>query len=150
MSDKLTFMLAIKSTLDTLMVELAAVKSVPYLDLDDTTKTPDVLGKNEPALIGEFGTLEESPIDPLYNGSVRVGARTCDDPANYKILELAGTLNDKFSRGSVIPIFEMFGSVPGPKVGTMTITSTEVVEQNYDVLSNFRLMNVTFRAQRLI
>lgn len=143
-------MLAIKSTMDKKIKELADSLSVEYLDLDDTTRTVEVLGTKDSALILEYGTFCEDPRDPLYRGNVHIGARTADDPANYEILALVGKVSALFPQGERILLHDESEVSQGPLVGILTPGESEALPQTYDLLSGFRLVNVPFKAQRLL
>lgn len=150
MSGLSTFSLAFKSTLDKVAFDLASSLAIDYIDLDDTTRTAQALSESTPALVLEYGTLEETPKDPLYSGVFHIGARTSDDPSNYKILALAGAVSEMFPQGGRILIHEEFEATQGPLVGILVPGQVGLVQQTYDTLSGFRMIAVPFMAQRLL
>jgi len=123
---------------------------IQYVDLDDTTTTPKILGSADPALVFEMGNLEGNPMDPLYAGNFHVGARFSDGPGNYELLQFTGAVEELFQVGFRIEVFEMFDVALGPLVGIVIPGHTEVVPQTYDLLSGFRMVSVPFSAQRLL
>lgn len=149
-TNKEAFLLALKSTIDK-MVKLKSVEiAVKCADLDDNVQTPKLFSTEDSALVLEFGSLVEDPVDPLYSGNFHVGARTVNDPANYEILELVGVVSSLFVPGQRIEIREEFDLLEGPMVGVLNPSSVDVLQQNYDLISNMRLVNVAFLAQRLV
>ncbi len=149
-TNKEAFLLALKSTIDK-MVKLKSLEiAVNCADLDDNVQTPKLFSTEDSALLLEFGSLQEDPIDPLYSGNFHVGARTVNDPANYEILELVGVVSSLFVPGQRVEIREEFDLVQGPLVGILNPSSVDVLQQNYDLISNMRLVNVSFLAQRLV
>lgn len=145
-----TFLLAVKAALEARVKTLAVALTVDYVDLDDTTQTPKILGKGGPALVYEFGSLEGNPMDPLYAGNFHVGGRLDNSPANYELLKLTGAVESAFPVGQRIEIFELFDEVKGPLVGIVMPGHTEVAPQTYDLLSGFRMVSIPFAAQRLL
>jgi hypothetical protein len=149
-TNKESFLLALKSTIDKIVHTKSVEIAVGCTDLDDNTQTPKLFSTENSALLLEFGSLVDDPRDPLYSGNFHVGARTVDDPANYEILELVGVVSSLFVPGVRIEIREEFDLVEGPLVGVLTPTEIDVLQQNYDLMSNMRLVNVSFKAQRLV
>jgi hypothetical protein len=149
-TNKESFLLALKSTIDKIVHTKSVEVSVGCTDLDDNTQTPKLFSTSAPALVLEFGSLMEDPKDPLYSGNFHVGARTVDDPANYEILELVGVVSSLFVPGERIEIREEFDLTEGPLVGVLNPSEVDVLQQNYDLMSNMRLVNVSFKAQRII
>lgn len=147
---KETFVAALKSTVDKLVKDKSLEINVKCVDLDDNTQTPKIFSTQDSALVVEFGTLNEDLKDPLYSGIFHVGARTVNDPANYEILDLVGTVASIFELDRRIPIREEFGAVRGPVVGVLNPYDISVLQQNYDLTSNLRMVSVAFKAQRLI
>ncbi len=145
-----TFPVSVKSAIDKLAHTLAISKGLPYVDLDDTTTTAELLRGEQSAIVMEFGTLEGDLIDPLYAGSFSIGARTVRDPGNYDILQLVGDAQDLFPQGKRILIYDSYLPAETGLQGVLIPGDAMVAPQQYDMSSGIRLVEVKFKAQRLI
>lgn len=144
------FLVSLKSTIDKLANTLATTLSVQYVDLDDVTTTATLFRGEDTAIVMEFGTLEADPCDPIYAGSFNIGARTVQDPGNYDILKLVGAVEQLFPRGQRILVYDSFEEEETGLQGILVPGDITVIPQQYDMSSGFRLMTVTFKAQRLL
>jgi len=144
------FLLAVKSTLEKRVKAFADSSSLLYVDLDDKTQTETVLGTNQPALVLLMGNFDTDPIDPLYAGSFHVGARAVDDPSNYALLGNTGKVAELFPIGGRIEVFDESDVIQGAFVGVLVPGEQGVDIQTYDLLSEFRLVAIPFKAQRLL
>lgn len=144
------FLVSLKSTIDKLANTLATTLGVQYVDLDDVTTTAALFRGEATAIVMEFGTLEADPSDPIYAGSFNIGARTVQDPGNYDILKLVGEVEQLFPRGQRILVYDSFEELETGLQGILVPGDITVIPQQYDMSSGFRLMTVTFKAQRLL
>lgn len=144
------FLVSLKSTIDKLANTLATTLGVQYVDLDDVTTTAALFRGEATAIVMEFGTLEADPSDPIYTGSFNIGARTVQDPGNYDILKLVGEVEQLFPRGQRILVYDSFEETETGIQGILVPGDITVIPQQYDMSSGFRLMTVTFKAQRLL
>jgi len=149
MSEQL-FLKALKSTIDKIGYDLGQLEAPPisFIDLDNTVNVEELLQSEETALVWELTGFSASPKDPLYRCHLSVGARTVNDPANYEILDLTGTLIESFSVGTIIDIKDYTGTVAGAKLGVLSITSSVVTPQQFDKVSGIRLTSFNAVAAR--
>lgn len=147
-----TFLLAVKSTIDKLGIDLAASQTPPvrFVDLDDATSVEEVFKSTDAAIIWEFSGLEDDPSDPLYTATFSIGARTSNDAANYSILSLVGKVRAVFPVGEMIDVIDYSDTVASQKQGNMIVTSVSVNPQAYDRTSGIRLITIVARVQRFI
>ena len=142
------FTLAFKSTIDKLAHDLAASKSMDLIDLDDLVSAEALFKSDSTAMVWEFLTLDEAPVDPLYSFSFRLGARTIRDANNYNILGLVGDIQSVFTAGQVVPVRDYSGGVAGPDQGVMTIVHTGVDPQQFDKQTGLRMVVVSGRCHK--
>lgn len=146
------FLMALKSTIDKLGVDLAAAQSpsLKFIDLDNTVKMQEMFDSEDDALVWEMQTLADTPADPLYTATFNIGARTVNDPANYDILSLAGKVKAIFKLGQKIDIYDYTGAVASAKGGTLIPTEVSVMVQQYERVSGIRMLTIVAKAQRLL
>jgi hypothetical protein len=147
---EINFMTALKSTIDKKAKALAESLNVQYVDLDDTTATSELFKTSDSAIVFELSTFQQNPIDPLYSGTLHIGARTVLDPGNYEILQLVGQVSSLFKEGVRIPIRESFEVLESGVVGVMLPGNAVAMPQQYELLSGIRLVSLDFTAQRLV
>lgn len=145
-----TFLVSIKSTIDKIGHSLASSKGIEYVDLDDVTTTAALFRGESSAIVMEFNTLEPDPEDPIYSGSFNIGARTVQDPGNYDILKLVGDVENLFPKSARIMVYDSYEEQETGLQGILIPGDKLVVPQQYDMSSGFRMVEVKFKAQRLI
>ena len=145
-----SFLVAVKSTVDFIASNFATANNLLFVDLDDVTATEDLFKTQSSAVLFRMNTLAPSPIDPLYLGTLQVGVRTVKDPANYELLTAVGAVGAMFPRGERIVVANYSGSTVGSDEGVMSPYESSVAEQQYDLLSGIRMVNVHFHAQRTV
>lgn len=144
-----TFIIAFKSTVDKVGVDLAtSMDRVSFIDLDDIVTSAELFKSNKNAIVWEFLTLDESPTDPLYSFSFRIGARTVRDIANYNILRMLDKVKEVFPSRDQIDVRDYSGAEVGDKVGTMYISRVDIDPQQFDKQSGIRMILVSGKAVR--
>ena len=141
-------MLAVKSTIDKVCIDLATASGIKFLDLDDATAVEGVMQSTDSAVIWELQTFDESPQDPMWSISFGVGGRTSNDASNYEILALTGAIASKFTIGTQIPIFNYSGTTVGLQEANMTVISNNTAPQLFDRTSGLRLAGITAKLLR--
>ncbi len=142
--DEELFLIALKSTLDKVMMDLRAELSAEYptlqaVEVDDLAQTDAAQKSAEPALIWSFGSLQPAPRPPLYRAEFMVGAKTTADGANYQLTALLSKVRQKFAHGHTIVLFDYSGSVADPtEAGFLNIGANEVAQQEFDRQSGLR------------
>lgn len=144
------FTVAFKSTIDKLGYDLGQSLSptLDLIDLDDLVVSAELFKTRKDALVWEFLTMDELPRDPMYSFTFRIGARTVKDIANYNILKMIDSVKAIFPTESNLDISDYSGSVAGPKLGYMFITSVGVDPQMFDKDSGIRMILVSGRCVR--
>ena len=122
------FVLSFKSTIDKIGTDFASSQTTPldFVDMDDTMAIQRVLKGKDTSIVWEFLTLDESPVEPLDRFSFRIGARTINDASNYGSVCLVGKLNNVFTKGSSIQLFDYTSTTPTVLQGVMHVTSVGV------------------------
>lgn len=142
------FTVCFKSTIDKLGFDLATSLGLDFIDLDDTAVSGVLFKSNKNAIVWEFLTLDEYPLDPLYTFSFRIGARTVKDIANYNVLRMIDDVKGAFPARVRTELKNYSQVTAGPVVGNMFITDVGVDPQQYDKESGMRMIIVSGRAVR--
>lgn len=149
MSGQPNFLVSLKSTIDKMGFDLATSLGQAFVDLDDPVNTAELLASDADAIVWEFLSLDQAPIDPLYSIVFAMGARTVNDAANYNILDFAGQVGDLFPEQEEITILDYTGAtVDTTDRGYMFITSVTVDPQQFDKMSGIRLVRIEGKAVR--
>lgn len=143
------FALAVKSTLDKVVFDLATAKSVQYFDLDSEIFAENMLLTDDSALGWSLVGLTESPMDPLWDIEFDVCGKTTIDPAQYVSLDLISAVNEKFKQGVSFDVKDYSTPTPPTQVlGQILITGLQVRPQHFDKTAGFRTVGVTAKAMR--
>ena len=147
-----TFLLAVKSTIDKLGVDMATaqVGSPKFIDLDDATATEEAMSKPDPVFIWEMSTFDESPKDPLYRATFSVGVRAMNDPANYGLLKMTGVVGGVFRPGTTFEVKDWSDTVVSPSQGRMIISKSYVNAQGFDRAAGVRMISIDAMVQRWV
>ena len=137
------FVTAFKSTIDKIGKDLADAKGLPFIDMDDITKSSELLHSSRDALVWEFLVFDPAPVDPLYSFVFRIGSRAVKVAANYTSLGLLDALQKVFPISSRHEIRNMSGAVAGPVVGIIHITDLRIDPQQHDKDSAIRMISIT-------
>ncbi len=150
--DKQQFTVALKSSIDKILVDIALAEGVEFVDLDDAVNTEALFKTQKDAIVWEFNVLQESPRDPLYAAAFNVGARTVEDSSNYDILKLSGALGEVFKEGNSIDIYDYTPETGplGDKGGYFMVSEITMNPQLYDRMSGIRMITVSGRAVRTL
>jgi hypothetical protein len=145
-----TFLLAVKSTVDKIGVEMAAAQAgaPKFVDLDDATATEEAMSKPDPVFIWEMSTFVEAPKDPLYRATFSVGVRAMNDPANYGLLKLLGVISGVFQPGTTIEVRDWSGTLATQPQGRIFITKSYVNAQGFDRAAGVRMISIDALVQR--
>jgi hypothetical protein len=144
------FLLAAKSTVDKLGLDLAANVGMEFIDLDNVVKTQELFSSDKDAVVWEFNTFTESPKDPLYLLTFNIGGRTVRDSASYVMLKLNESIREVFSLCARIQVKNYSEEIEGPLLGYFMPTEVVITPQQYDKVSGIRMMTVTARSNRYV
>lgn len=145
------FPLHLKSSLDRRVVDIGTALDLPVVDLDSTGLVAELLDSDQPALLWAIGSLQESPIDPLWLVDWEVGVKTSLDPSQYKSLDVVSKLSDSFKIGTRIAIRDYTGEEAGLVLeGWIIVIGVAAAPSQPDRLSGVRLLSVQARVQRLL
>lgn len=143
------FSLALKSTLDKVVKDLATTKSVEYFDMDSEMFAENMLLTDASALGWSLTGLSEAPVDPLWNVDFDVCGKTSIDPAQYVSLDLISAVQDVFQQGKAFSIKDYSGAVAGvTELGQLLITGVMVRPQQFDRVAGLRVVSVAGKAMR--
>jgi hypothetical protein len=143
------FALALKSTLDKAINDLATANGLVYLDLDGAYMMSDLLESQAAAIAWSMSHLVENPADPLYHLEFDVGGKTSEDPAQYVSLGLVGLISSQFRAGSSLKIMDYSGAaLPTEVLGEIYVTASGAQPAQFDRISGYRLVHVTAKAVR--
>jgi hypothetical protein len=144
------FLLAVKSTLDRFLYDMAATIATPpppVFDLDDPTQLEAIMATEEPAIAWEFLRLEsEDRFGSMNTVVFSVGAVGMSDPSSYNILALAGKLKTAIETSPRLDIRDYSGADPGPVCGYLLMQDARVDPQLMDRTSSFRMASVAGKA----
>lgn len=144
-----TFSLALKSTIDYQAKLLADTKSLPFIDLAAESFDVDILESDQPAVVWEFASVTEDPMDPLYLVLFDIGVMTMADPSQYISLDYVSMFLDAFRAGRSFQIMDYSGDdAPTQVVGSLFIVSSAITPQQADRVAGLRFITVTARAAR--
>ena len=146
------FELALKSTIDRACTGLAEdIELKQYVDMDDLVNTQAAYANEDSALLWQFMSLDESPIDPLYNLYFMVGVKTALDPANYEMMRFLSAVKRVFKKGESLEIREYSGELePTEALGSIYFTDTNLENQVVDKDRGVRMITVEARVQKFI
>jgi hypothetical protein len=147
-----TFLLAVKSTIDKLGVDMAVGQAgtLKFIDLDDSTATEEAMSKPDPVFIWEMSTFDEAPKDPLYRATFSVGVRAMNDPANYGLLKMTGVVGGVFRPGTSFDIKDWSDTLASVSQGRLIITKSYVNAQGFDRSAGVRMISVDAMVQRWV
>lgn len=144
-----TFSLALKSTIDKKVYDLATTKSVGYFDLDTALTDIAFLESDAPGLGWSLLTLVEFPRDPLWSVEFEVGGKTSKDPAQYLVLDIVSMVLDAFTTGTTVDVLDYSGEdAPTTVMGELFITNVSVMPSQLDRSSGFRMVNIQGKVLR--
>lgn len=143
------FTLALKSTIDYYAKTLADEQGLPFIDLDAEIGENAVLESDQPAVVWEFSTLSEYPMDPLYAVSFDIGVMTLLDPSQYVSLKYIDVFLSAFKAGISFPVMDYSGAnMPSTVKGSLFIRASAVTQQQPDRTTGIRFVTVDARATR--
>lgn len=145
-----TFLLAVKSTIDKVGVDMAAAQpgTPKFVDLDDATATEEAMSKPDPVFIWEMSDFQEAPKDPLYRATFSVGVRAMNDPANYGLLKMTGIIGGVFRPGTFIEVKDCSDTLVSASQGRILISKAYVNAQGFDRAAGVRMISIDTMVQR--
>ncbi len=142
--DEDLFLLALKSTIDKVMLDLrtALLPTYPALlavEVDDLAQTDAIQKSEAPTLIWSFGSLHPTPRPPMYQVEFMVGVKTTADAGNYLMTALLTKVRQQFQQGESLQLYDYTGAVAGvAHAGSLFIGANEVSQQEFDRQSGMR------------
>lgn len=145
------FPLMLKSTIDAVVADkvaalLATHPTLKWAEVDDMAQTDAVFKSEEPAFIWKFVSLTPNPRAPMYDFEFLLGAKTTNDPGNYKLIALLDEVRKGFETNATIQIrdYSMAASAPADTVdrGYLMVSSNEIEPQRFDRQSGIRYATV--------
>lgn len=137
------FELALKSTLDKIILDLAATHGYQYLDLDGAYLMSDVMESDAAALAWSLSHLIENPRAPFWHAEFEVGGKTSNDPAQYISVGIISLITSVFAVGNQIDIMDYSGPTPPTlKLGYLLVSAAGMVPAQFDRISGLRLMQI--------
>ena len=154
MSASSEFFLAVKSTWDKIMVDLARElepdypDGIGYADLDDVTVAKEVMGDLKPAILWQFPEMIPTPVDPLYTATFFAGVKTANDAGNYEMGGLLTHVNTLFQQGTVHDVRDYSEHPVSDVKGTIYVVGAATVPQSFDRQSGLRMVKVIAKITR--
>lgn len=143
----------VKSTLERLCTEIATAVGVQTLDIDSLVNVEDDITGKGSRLLFELLRIDPAPVDPLYDLTISVGAKTSDDPGGYKLLEIQGALAAALQPRQAFDLFDLTSTeataTTAPRVGFAVVNKATSFAQQASDRSGVRMMTVTLNVQRL-
>ena len=145
------FSLAVKSTIDKLIYELASSNNYDFFDLDGSYLLPEQAESTKPAIAWGLLNFSERGRDPFYTIHFEVGAKTANDESQYTSMNLLGLIQGAFPVNKSIYVSD-YSKESGPSVvsGCMTITSSVSTPPSFDKVSGTRAVQLIAAVQRFI
>ena len=141
--------LALKSTIDKMLLELATSKGYGFFDLDGIYQDTGSINTLSPAIAWSFQVWAESPRDPLWEMSFEAGARTSEDLSQYDSMRIAGEVISLFTAGTDFEIFDYSLEVEGTTpLGRLWVTNSMVVPVVFSDSSTLRMGNIQAKVLR--
>lgn len=146
------FELALKSTLDKACTDLAAeIDLDQFVDMDDLVNTQEVYANEYSALLWQFMSLDEAPMEPLFNLYFMVGVKTALDPANYQMMSFLSSVKRVFRKGGSLDIMDYSGELePTEVLGNIYFTDTGLDNQVVDKDRGIRMVTVEARVMKFM
>jgi hypothetical protein len=144
------FRLALKSTLDKVIKDLADLNHLDFVDLDGAAiNSAKLLEANNAVAWATAGYSPYTGNVPFFDLTFEVGAITASDPSAYVSFDIIGMLMDVFSPLANFDIYDYSIATAGTtKRGTFTvINSAEQPLQTNDV-EGLRIVVVTAKGSR--
>jgi len=143
------FPLHVKSTIDRKVADLSQLLQIPFVELDDSVNTDELLTSNKTCLVWRFIDMDEDPQDPLYSLSFVVGVKTTSDPSNYELLGIVSDIKNAFKKSEWIDVYDYSQvSLPVTPSGAIFITNSGVDPQVMDRQSGARMLALEARCMR--
>ncbi|WP_019865136.1 hypothetical protein [Methylovulum miyakonense] len=146
-----TFDVAVKSTIDKVLSDLAMASGWIFFDLDGAYLTPDIGESKAPAIVVSFPGITPNPRDPYYAVVFEAGARTSDDPAQYIAKTILGTISEVLDIHKGIPVYDYSGAVAGDvKLGELIPISRIPTPSRFDQISGLNMYQLVALCQRFV
>lgn len=140
-------LIALKSTLDKVVKDMADAADLEFLSLDGEELEIVLANSDTRCLAWGLTSFSPSPVDPLYLVDFAVGSKTSRDPGEYAGIDINSKVAGQFSVGSDIPVYDYSGTAaPTEKLGYLVITAVTLAPQEFDKTVKVRLTMITARA----
>ena len=150
MTATVPFVLALKSTLDKTVYDIASANSLMYIDLDGQMFNSVRLLEAQNAIAwmqSGFSPYHGNPY--LFDLSFEVAAVTAGDPAAFTSFDIVGILLDAFPQLKSIDVYDYTGSQAGSaRRGTLTIIDAQVQPLTSNDVEGLRSISVTAKGSR--
>jgi hypothetical protein len=146
MASSLSFVMAVKSTIDKIASDAATELGCAVIDLDNAVNIQELVNSPDPAIITRFMSLDEDPIDPLWTVQFYIGAKTAQDPGNYALIQMIESFRSLIRKGSYIDCYDYSGvTASSNKVGLATVADCTVEPHMFEGMAGVRLYQVRAR-----
>lgn len=145
------FDVAVKSSLDKLLNDVAVANGWMYFDIDGAYLTPEIVESKAPAIVISYPGLTANPRDPFYAAVFEVGARTADDPFQYLSKNILGEISLALEVNKGLFIYDHSGSVSGAALlGELIPTSQTPSPSRFDQVSSLSMYQIVAMCQRFV
>ena len=139
----INFPLAVKSTIDKLVYDLASVNGYDFFDLDGSYLLADHVESMKPAITAGSFVCTPSPRDPFYSVHFEVAAKTSTDQAQYDSLYMTSMIQDLFQVGLQFYVADYSGdTIPTNNLGWLYINYTASDTPGFDKISGLRPVRI--------
>jgi hypothetical protein len=143
------FAVAVKSTFDAMLYNLAQASGYESFDFDGSNLSAAVIQSEAPAIAWSLLSLTPNPRDPYYDLQFEAGAKTSNDPTQYESMQIVGQIEELFPIGDALFIYDYSQTTPPTEaVGSLTITALSSVPSTYDQSSGLRMVHIAAKLMR--
>ena len=143
------FYTKVKSTIDRLAVDIANDLGIGFVEMDDTVNVDEMLASDQDLIVYQMVTMVENPIDPMWDMSFNIGAKTTTDAANYDLAGIVSKITDYVAKNSFINVMDYSGiQAPTDKEGYIHFVDVAIDPQAFDGASGVRMFSVQSKAVR--
>jgi len=144
-----SFHLALKSTIDKLLLDAAKSNGYEFFDLDGVYMDADIAESSKPAIAWSLLGFTEAPRDPFWHLQFEVGARTAYDESQYSSMTIAAKIQETFPVASSFYIQDYSSdNQPSVNLGEVIISTSSTTPAEFDKVSGMRPVHITATVQR--
>lgn len=149
----MSFISAVKSTLDYQLGRFAQSAGKPYFDIDQAEWTTQALEDINEGLLFSLASMQEDPRDPLWSVLFSVGVRLRGDLAQYETLRLSAI--QTFPMHQTIPVYDYgVATAPDPAIdaplGFLLPVESRLEPISFDRVSGVRPVQFHAKAWRVV